>query len=158
MDPTNTANSYGRNMGWMYYGTTWYQFGPTNTKVLDLRQLASTTDTLGTIVNVGVGVAPTASIKLNVGGNLNTTGNLTVTGTHGLSAKYIASNFTGNGTTTTFALTAGSAHTSNSVLVFLNGVLQVPGTHYNVSGTNVVFTGAHIPSARDAIHIRELPL
>jgi hypothetical protein len=157
-DPTNTSNNYGRNLGWMYYGTTWYQFGLTNSKVLDLRPLAGSADSLGTTVNVGIGVAPSASYKLNVGGALNITGSLTTTGTYGLSARYASQNYTGNGATTSFALTASTSHGNNSVLVFLNGILQVPGTHYNVSGTNVVFTGSHIPSARDAIHIRELPL
>ena len=157
-DPTSTTTGYGRNLGWLYYGTTWYQFGLTNTKVFDLRNFAITADALSTTTNVGIGAAPISTAKLNVGGNLNATGNLSVTGTYGLSGKYVSRNYTGNGTTTTFALTASTAHTSSSVLVFLNGVLQIPATHYNVSGTNVVFTGTHIPSARDAIHIRELPL
>ena len=59
---------------------------------------------------------------------------------------------TGDGSTTTFTVTAGT--TVNSVLVFLNGVCQVPTTDYTIASTTLTFTTA--PVSADAIQIREL--
>jgi len=59
---------------------------------------------------------------------------------------------TGDGSTVAFTVTAGT--TVDSVLVYLNGVCQVPTTDYTISSTTLTFTTA--PASADAIQIREL--
>ena len=59
---------------------------------------------------------------------------------------------TGDGSTVAFTVTAG--RDVNNVLVFLNGVCQVPTTDYTISSTTLTFTSA--PASADAIQIREL--
>jgi len=59
---------------------------------------------------------------------------------------------TGDGSTVAFTVTAGT--TVDSVLVYLNGVCQVPTTDYTISSTTLTFTTA--PVSADAIQIREL--
>jgi hypothetical protein len=54
---------------------------------------------------------------------------------------------TGDGTTTAFTLTATYAGT-NDVLVFVDGVIQYPGTHFSLSGTTLTFTTAPVSGAR----------
>ena len=58
--------------------------------------------------------------------------------------------YTGNGSTTTFAI--ASNQTTNNVLVFENGVSQTPISDYSVVGSNVVFTTA--PATGVNIQIR----
>jgi hypothetical protein len=61
----------------------------------------------------------------------------------------------GDGSTTNFAL--GRSTTSAAVLIMLNGVVQLPGTAYNMvpdPGANLVFTEA--PSVSDVIDVRFL--
>lgn len=58
--------------------------------------------------------------------------------------------YTGNGTTTTFAI--ANNQTTNNVLVFENGVSQTPISDYSVVGSNVVFTTA--PATGVSIQIR----
>ena len=54
---------------------------------------------------------------------------------------------TGDGTTTAFTLTATYAGT-NDILVFVDGVIQYPGTHFSLSGTTLTFTTAPVSGAR----------
>ena len=61
-------------------------------------------------------------------------------------------NYTGNGVQNTYTVTSGQ--TSSSLLVALNGVLQVPETDYTVSGANLIFTSA--PANAQAIQVREM--
>lgn len=74
----------------------------------------------------------------------NSSGGITITNTGGSSGGtgYSTYNYTGDGTTTTFAATTGV--NVNNVLVIENGVIQVPTTDYTVSGINIVFTTAPI--------------
>jgi len=60
---------------------------------------------------------------------------------------------TGDGSTTTFTVTSGTAVAN--VLVFVNGVAQRPTTDYTISGTTLTFGTA--PAASDRVDIRELP-
>ena len=60
--------------------------------------------------------------------------------------------FTGNGVATTFTLS--SSQTTNSCIVSINGVVQIPTTAYSVSGTTLTFTEA--PAIGDLIDVREL--
>ena len=54
---------------------------------------------------------------------------------------------TGDGTTTAFTLTSTYAGT-NDILVFVDGVIQYPGTHFSLSGTTLTFTAAPVSGAR----------
>jgi hypothetical protein len=60
--------------------------------------------------------------------------------------------FTGNGVQTTFILS--NASSTNSCIVSINGVLQIPVTSYAITGNTLVFTEA--PDANDAINVRKL--
>ena len=68
--------------------------------------------------------------------------------------SYTTRNATGDGSTTAFTVTSGTA--VDNVLVFENGVLQKPTTDYTISGTTLTFQGG-APAAGVAIQIRELP-
>lgn len=59
--------------------------------------------------------------------------------------------FTGDGTTTAFTLTAGYAG-QNDVFIFVDGVIQYPGTHFTISGTTLTFTAAPVSQAQILIH------
>ena len=67
---------------------------------------------------------------------------------------YVTRNATGDGSTTTFTVTSGTA--VDNVLVTENGVLQKPTTDYQISGTTLTFQGG-APASGVAIQIRELP-
>jgi len=82
---------------------------------------------------------------------VNTTIEITVFG-GGSVSEYYNRSYTGDNTTTTFAVTSGV--TSNSIIVTENGIIQQPGVDYYVSGSNVIFTTA--PSSTISIGIREL--
>ena len=95
---------------------------------------------------------------------MNVTGNIDVSGRYGCADKYSLATgitngnngvmYTGNGSTTTFAISPG--HNQNSVLVFLNGVCQRPGVDYSVTGNAVDFSVGTVPQSGDNIQIREL--
>jgi hypothetical protein len=60
--------------------------------------------------------------------------------------------FAGDGSTVTFVLS--SSQTTDSCIVSINGVVQIPTSAYSVSGTNLTFTEA--PAAGDDIDVRTL--
>ncbi len=71
----------------------------------------------------------------------------------GTSFTVIASEtFDGDDSTTIFTL--GAAATTQSVIVSLNGVLQIPTIAYSVSGTTLTFTSP--PATGDKIEVRRL--
>ena len=147
----------GDSLGWIYEAGTWYKFGMTDTGPITARRFSGVT-------NYGIGMAPDASNRLKVSGNTFFDGNIDVTGSYGAADKYRLATglangnngvtYNGNGSTTSFAISAG--HTSYSVLVFLNGVAQIPGVDYNVNGNAVDFSISTAPATGDVIQIREL--
>ena len=149
--------SAGDSLGWIYEAGTWYKFGMTDTGPITARRFSGVT-------NYGIGMAPDVNNRLKVSGNTFFDGNIDVTGSYGAADKYrlatgIANGnngvtYNGNGSTTSFAISAG--HTSYSVLVFLNGVAQIPGVDYNVNGNAVDFSISTAPATGDVIQIREL--
>lgn len=146
----NTSWTPGKNLGWIYYTGVWYKFGLTNTGFIDIA-------TFGANTNMALGGVANTTYRLDVTGSAHITGNLVVDGSGGVNAlKYILRSYTGDGTTQTFTITTG--HTSKSILVFLNGVCQVPDLNYTVSGTNIVFGTGDAPKTTDLLHIRELPI
>jgi hypothetical protein len=60
--------------------------------------------------------------------------------------------FAGDDSTVTFVLS--DTQTTNSCIVSINGVVQIPGTAYSVTGTNLTFTEA--PLAGDDIDVRKI--
>ena len=147
----------GDSLGWIYDAGVWYKFGMTDTSPISARRFSGVT-------NYGIGMAPDASNRMKISGNTFISGDLDVTGKYGAADKYrlatgLANNnngvtYNGNGSTSSFAISPG--HTSYSVLVFLNGVAQIPGTDYQVSGNAVDFSIGTPPSTGDVIQIREL--
>ena len=146
----------GDSLGWIYDTGIWYKFGLTDTSPITARRFSGVT-------NYGIGMAPDASNRMKIAGNTYINGNLDVTGRYGAADKYtlatgIANNnngviYNGNGSTTSFAISPG--HTSYSVLVFNNGVAQIPGVDYQVSGNAVDFSISTPPATGSVIHIRE---
>ena len=147
----------GDSLGWMYQAGTWYKFGMTDTTPITARRFSGVT-------HYGIGVMPDASNRMKIQGNTYIDGNLDVTGLYGAADKYrlatgIANSnngvtYSGNGSTTSFAISAG--HTAYSLLVFLNGVCQIPGVDYTVTGNAVDFSISTAPQQNDTIQIREL--
>ena len=68
--------------------------------------------------------------------------------------SYVTRNYTGDGSTAAFTVTDGTA--VDNVIVTENGVVQVPTTDYQISGTTLTFQGG-APASGVAIQIRELP-
>ena len=56
-------------------------------------------------------------------------------------------NFTGDGSTTNFTLTNSYAG-QNDVLIFVDGVIQYPGTNFTISGSTLAFTSAPLNTSR----------
>jgi len=147
----------GQSLGWVYDAGTWYKFGLSDTTPI-------TSNRFSGVTNYGIGMAPDASNRLKISGNSFFDGDIDVTGKYGCADKYslatgIANSnsgvtYNGDGSTQTFGISPG--HTAFSVLVFLNGVAQIPGTDYTVTGNAVDFSVAAPPATGDKIHIREL--
>jgi hypothetical protein len=76
-------------------------------------------------------------------------------GGSGTTTTYITRKFTGNGSTNTVTLSTSSL-TANSVLVYENGVCQMPGDDYTVAGGVLTFLTA--PATGVVVQIRELPV
>ena len=147
----------GQALGWIYDAGTWYKFGLSDTTPI-------TSNRYSGVTHYGVGIAPDATNRMKIGGNFYIDGNLDVSGNYGSADKYTlatglansnnGTTYSGDGATATFAISAG--HTSYSLLVFLNGVCQVPGVDYQVSGNSVDFSIGTVPQTGDTIHVREL--
>ena len=157
----------GKSLGWIYNDNYWHEFGLTNTGDINI----SDEDTGA---RIGIGVAPHASYKVAVTGDVKIEGDLVVVGRGTVAAdKYITRTYTGDGSTLTYAITTynpgpngGILHSASSVLVFLNGVAQVGGTagaagvsfSVDTQGANIVFASGQAPQSTDVIHILEFPI
>jgi hypothetical protein len=121
-------------------GTTLYSLTfPNTTDTLVAR------DTSDTLTNKTL-TSPVISTIIN-------TGTLTLPTTTGTVAlRPTTTNATGDGSTVAFTLT-NINNDVDSIMVFLNGVLQRPTTDYTVSGTTLTFGTA--PANADAITIKE---
>tara|TARA_B100001093_G_scaffold250092_1_gene239529 strand:- start:17996 stop:21571 length:3576 start_codon:yes stop_codon:yes gene_type:complete len=149
--------SYGKSLGWVYQTGIWYEWGLTDTGPISAQRFSGVT-------HYGIGMAPDASNRMKISGNTFIDGDLDVTGKYGAADKYSLATgivngnngvvYNGNGSTTSFAISPG--HNHYSVLVFLNGVCQIPGVDYTCSGNAVDFSVGTIPANGSVIHIREL--
>ena len=147
----------GQSLGWIYDAGTWYKFGLSDTTPITSNRFSGTT-------NYGIGMAPDASNRLKISGNTYFDGDIDVTGKYGCADKYSLATgvnngnngvmYTGNGSTSSFAISPG--HTAYSLLVFLNGVCQRPGIDYTVTANAVDFSIGTTPQTGDNIQIREL--
>jgi len=63
--------------------------------------------------------------------------------------------FSGDGSTTAFTITGGDFE-NEKIVVFLNGVAQLPSTDYNITGAQLIFNTA--PTALETIMVYELPV
>lgn len=61
---------------------------------------------------------------------------------------------TGNGTQNVFQTTFGDISAANNILVTIDGMVQVPTTHYTISGSNVSFTTT--PVNGSIIEVRDI--
>jgi len=147
----------GTFLGWIYDSGVWYKFGLTDTAPI-------TSNRFSGVTHYGIGEAPDASNRMRISGNVTVTGDIDVSGKYGCADKYtlatgVTNNnngtmYAGDGITTSFAISPG--HTAFSVLVFLNGVAQRPGTDYTVTSNAVDFSVGTTPQTGDNIQIREL--
>ena len=147
----------GQSLGWVYDTGAWYKVGLSDTTPI-------TSNRYSGVTHYGIGMSPDASNRMKISGNTYISGDLDVTGKYGCSDKYslatgIANSnngvtYNGNGATQTFNISPG--HTAYSLLVFLNGVAQVPGVDYTVTGNAVDFSISTPPATGDVIQIREL--
>ena len=147
----------GQSLGWIYYGQAWKEFGITDTGQIQIGDFSGTK-------NIGIGENPQADYRVRCTGSVRIDGDLVVTGRGGVAAdKYITRSYIGDGTTLTFALTTyggGIQHSDDSVLVALNGVVQIAGTNYTVdaNGANIIFNSGDAPLNTDKVHILEFPI
>lgn len=80
-----------------------------------------------------------------------------------ISATYSPDTYAGDGSTTTFAITFSFLSTSTNVKVSIKNdttgvvTLKTAATHYNVSGSNVVFTAGNIPASGETVIIELNP-
>jgi len=115
----------------------------------------------------GGGFTNGQSISVN---NFVITGVMTANSSNGTSGQVLTSNgsgvywsssitsattqsFTGNGSNTQFTL--ATAVSDNNVLVTLDGLVQIPITHYSISGTTISFVLA--PPNSTKIEVRTMP-
>ena len=172
----------GSSLGWIYYdngdgnaNTNWYEFGLTDAGVINISDTYSgsplTIDGAGTQgTGVGFGAEPENGFRVKVSGDFKVAGDVVGTGFGVVgSGKYIRRLYDGDGVQTTFQITNPSNsnidHEANSVLVSLNGVVQIGGTssevtantaNYYINSAQVVFGDA--PPTGTKIHIIELPI
>jgi hypothetical protein len=147
----------GLALGWIYDSGVWYKFGLSDTTPITSNRFSGET-------HYGIGIAPDASNRMKIAGNVMVSGDIDVTGKYGCADKYSLATginngnngvmYTGNGSTSSFAISPG--HNAYSLLVFLNGVCQRPGTDYTVTANAVDFSVGTVPQTGDAIQIREL--
>ena len=127
----------------IYDGTTWKAFSTVGTQ--------GASGATGTGVQGASGVVGTNGATGSAGSN-GATGPSGATGVP--NTTYLTRIYQGTGSQTAFTVTTGQ--TANSVIVFENGVCQVPVNDYTVSGTTLTFTTA--PTLDKVIQIRELPI
>jgi len=147
----------GQALGWIYDNNVWYKFGLSDTTAI-------TSNRYSGVTHYGIGIAPDATNRMKIGGNLHVEGDLEVTGKYGAVDKYSlatgianannGTTYAGDGATSAFAISSG--HSAYSLLVFLNGVCQTPGVDYQVVGNSVDFSIGTIPQTGDTVHVREL--
>jgi len=147
----------GRFLGWIYDAGVWYKWGLSDTSPITSNQFSGVT-------HYGIGIAPDAANRMKISGNVMVSGDIDVTGKYGCADKYSLATgvnngnngvmYTGNGSTSSFAISPG--HTAYSLLVFLNGVCQRPGIDYTVTANAVDFSIGTTPQTGDNIQIREL--
>jgi hypothetical protein len=94
------------------------------------------------VANFTITGSVTANSSTGTAGQVLTSNGSAVYWSSSISATNATSqSFTGDGTTAIFTL-SNSISNQKNVIISLNGLLQVPVTHYTVSGTTLTFTDA----------------
>lgn len=101
------------------------------------------------VANLGI----TGAVYANGASNTGTAGQVLTTNGTGVywssvsaTPNALSQSFSGDGTTTNFTLNTSVA-SQNNIIVTMNGLVQVPVTHYTISGTTLSFTSAPYSSA-----------
>ena len=120
----------------------------TNGTSVVLTAAANSGDIIETIAYTITNIAPTGPTGATGSG-----GPTGPTGPAGTGSTFTAATqtFTGNGSTTAYTISSG--YTTDSVIVFVNGVGMTPTTDYSVSGTTLTFVVA--PTSGQTIVVRE---
>ena len=115
--------------------------------------------TQNTNITIATNDATAAFARANAAYELANTANTTASSGGGGGASISTSSYNyrkyqGDGSTVAFTISSG--HTANTVLVFNNGVCQMPFDDYTVSATTLTYVIA--PQSDETIQIRELPV
>ena len=158
---TNFAvNGQGANVFYVNASTNTASFGSATQTVNAIVAFNATTSILTPVGNTGQRPATgvTGMLRFNSTTNsLEIYNNSAWTSVGATTFTVIADEqFNGDGATVAFTL--GSTQTTNSCIVSINGVVQIPGTAYSVSGTNpsCVLTFTEAPASGDLIDVREI--
>ena len=179
------SSSFG-TLGWVRVNAQWIPFGQVGSDVIKVREFGA--DQANTDKTVGINTDPDTNYSLKVGGNQHVTEDLTVEGTHGLlqayshgvtppgitgvggealtaqpetpTSRYISRRYlvsAGVGGAQNFTITTG--HIPESILVFVNGIRQIPYGDYTISSGNQVAITLPVTLDIDTyVDILELPL
>ena len=100
-------------LGWIYDSGTWYKWGLSDTAPITSGRFSGET-------HYGIGIAPDAANRMKISGNVHVTGDIDVTGKYGCADKYSLATginngnngvmYTGNGSTTSFAISLVIMH------------------------------------------------
>jgi hypothetical protein len=128
-----------------------------NGSILSLVSANASTASFGTVnANGTLIIADYAGSILTLKGN----NGITISGdsindeiTIGLNSTITSQIFTGDGSNTNYILSS-NVLAQNNVIVSVNGLLQIPTTHYSVTGNTLSFTSA--PRANSRIEARNL--
>jgi hypothetical protein len=102
-----------------------------------------TTHNANVVLNAGISLIDSTGAQGTAGQILtsNGSGNVYWSSVSGSSTSALTQTFTGDGSTTNFTLTTSVAG-QNNIIVSMNGLVQIPVTHYTISGTTLSFTTA----------------
>ena len=187
IDLEDTFDNRFGTLGWVRLNSQWIPFATVGSDVFKVREFGADQANTNKRVAVG-DTDPDTSFAFKVGGSEYVTENLQVDGKHGMlrpydanldhapaavtdrgdasaitaaniSQRYINRRFTvaaGTGGSQNFTISPN--HTAESILVFVNGVRQVPHGNYTVTNDQV---GITLPTTLDVetfVDILELPL
>ena len=150
----NTVNAYLNTIGLNVNNSTIANTTGVYTSIVN-----AASHTVGTNFIANTSQITISSIPLSSNGSTGTSGQvLTSNGSTGAPywataafSNAISSSFTANGSQTTFTLGISVRNQNNSI-VTLDGMVQVPVTHYSISGTTLTMTTA--PIANSIVEVR----
>jgi len=144
------------NVFYVDAGTGTASFGSSSQTVDALVAFNATTSILTPVGNVGQrpSVGVTGMLRFNTTNNALEIYDNSQWVTVGETTFTVIADEQFNGDGSTVAFTLGSSQTTNSCIVSINGVVQIPTLAYSVSGTTLTFTEA--PLSGDVIDVRQI--